>query len=274
VDLAAENFIILRDLIKEKCGIWLSESKTNFLKIRLKNRLKVTNMDTIRNYYYYLKYDPNGEKEIEELIDAVTVNETYFFREQDQLNDFIQGVVPELMEQKQGINPLRIWSSASSTGEEAYTLAMLLLENSFKTRVSKFEILGSDISPSVLRSAREGRYDDYSTRHIPPLYMLKYFDKINGKYVLKPRAKEMVTFARVNLMDSFSTGRITNMDCVFCRNVLIYFDDKDKARCIENLYRSLNKGGYLLLGHAESLAHVFSPFEVVRINKSVVYKKQ
>ncbi len=150
---------------------------------------------------------------------------------------------------------------------------MLLLENGLESGRAGLEILGSDISSRVLRTAREGLYDDYSIRHVPPLYRLKYFDETDGKHGVKPRVKRMVKFAGINLVDPFATGRIHAMDCVFCRNILIYFDDGAKAGCIEHLYRTLNKGGYLLLGHAESLAHVDSPFEVVRLRGSVVYRK-
>lgn len=274
MELTVEDFIPIRDLIKERCGIWLGESKISFLRNRLVSRLKATNMDTAKEYFYFLKYDPFGQKEMDELVDAVTVNETYFNREDEQLGDFVNEVVPLLLERKRGVLPLSIWSAGCSTGEEPYTLAMLLMEHQLAIQKSMIDIFASDINNRVLCSAREGLYTDYSVRHLPPLYLLKYFEKDNnGIYSIKDEVKTMVRFACINFMDSFATSRIKEVDCIFCRNVIIYFDKKDKVRCIEHLYRSLAKGGYLLLGHSESLEHVTGRFDVVRLKKTVAYKK-
>jgi chemotaxis protein methyltransferase CheR len=274
MELSTEDFKIIRDIIKKRSGIWLPDSKTTFLKIRLRHRLKVTNTETVKNYYYYIKYDPNGEKEIDDLIDAVTVNETYFFRDDDQLDDFSTEIVPRLLEKKGVFDPVSIWSAGCSTGEEPYTLAMLLLEHPLNIEPSRINIVCSDISGSVLQSAREGLYDEYSIRNIPPYYLLKYFEKDeNGKYRIKKQAKDVVNVSRINLMDAFAAGRIRNMDCVFCRNVIIYFADNEKETCISHLYRSLKKGGYLFLGHAESLGRISSLFESIRLKRTVAYRK-
>ncbi len=274
MEISIEDFKTIRDMIRERCGIWLTDSKINFLKIRLNHRLKDTNMETVKDYYYYIKYDPNADKEMDDLIDAVTVNETYFYREEAQLEDFNHEIVPRILEQKKGLSPVSIWSAGCSTGEEPYTLAMLLMEHPLKISPSMINILGSDINHAVLRSAREGFYSNYSVRHLPPYYLLKYFDKNpDGTYVLKEQLKQLIKFAHINFMDSFATGRIRDIDCIFCRNVIIYFDDEDKGRCINNLYRSLTKGGYLFLGHSESLGRISNLFEVVRLKQTIAYKK-
>ena len=274
MDLSREDFEQIRKVVKNRSGIWLSDAKLNFLKLRLAPRLRETSMETARDYYYFLKYDSNGEKELDDLVDAVAVNETYFFREEHQLKDFMQGIIPQLSHVNKGMNPLSIWSAACSTGEEPYTLAMLLLEHASTIHPSKIRILASDISQTALHAAREGIYDNYSLRYLPESYRVKYFDETwDGRYAIKNRVKQLVNFGRINLMDSFAANRVKNMECIFCRNVLIYFDDVDKSRCINNLYQSLVSGGYLLLGHSESLARISDLFEIVRMNNSVLYKK-
>jgi len=272
-DLSMEDFRTIRDLIKERCGIWLSDAKTHFLARRLNHRLKATNTDTVKEYFFYLKYDPNGGKELDDLVDAVTVNETYFSRENGQLEDFSNELVPKILEKKQRGAPLSVWSAGCSSGEEPYTLAMMLLEHPLKLGASMINVFGSDINRSILGAAREGRYDGYSVRHVPPNYLLKYFDKTpDGRYAVKEQVKQLVKFAHINFMDPFSTGRMREMDAIFCRNVIIYFDEKDKGRCIDNLRRSLTKGGYLFLGHSESLSRTSSLFDVVRLKQTLAYR--
>jgi len=274
MDLSKKNFNSIRYIIKGKSGIWLGDTKINFLESRLTRRFKATSMETVKDYYYYLKYDSDGEKELEALIDAVTINETCFFREKDQLDDFIDVIFPRLLDRAKASGPLTIWSAGCSTGEEPYTLAMLLMEHFGVGRDYRINILASDISRTVLHSAREGIYDDYSIRYVPNHYLAKYFDKIGeGKYAIKALIKQMVSFARINLMNSFATGRIRNMDCIFCRNVIIYFDDEDKEICMDHLYRSFNKEGYLFLGHSESMNRISNLFEVVRLNQTLAYRK-
>ncbi|MBF0549793.1 MAG: protein-glutamate O-methyltransferase CheR [Deltaproteobacteria bacterium] len=271
---AKEDLDNIRNLIKSRCGIWLAETKMNFLTIRLAHRLKVTGMETPKDYCYYLKYDPGGDEELNQLIDAVTVNETYFFRDLDQLSDFSEEIVPAMMKNKREWDSIRIWSAGCSTGEEPYTLAMLLLEHSQKIDASRISIIASDISDTVLRAAREGIYDDYSVRYVSPWLLLKYFDKDrDGRYVLKETVKTVVKFAHINLMDPFATGRVKEMDCIFCRNVILYFDDDDKEKCTQYLYRGMNKGGHLVLGRAESLGRISNLFDVVRLKRTTVYGK-
>ena len=273
-ELTLEDFRFVRDMIKDRSGIWLSDMKVNFLSIRLSHRLKAMNIDSVKDYCFYLKYDPSGAGELDELVDAATVNETYFFREDAQLEDFSNEVIPQLLEQKNSSGSIYIWSAGCSTGEEPYTLAMLLLEHPLRIDPSRITILGSDINRSILSVAREGLYDNYSVRHTPPLYLLKYFEKrSDGRYQVCEKVKRLVRFAHINFMDSMATGRISDVDAAFCRNVIIYFDDVDKGRCINNLRRSLTKGGYLLLGHSESLSHSSSLLDVVRLKQTVAYKK-
>jgi chemotaxis protein methyltransferase CheR len=179
------------------------------------------------------------------------------------------------MQHKRGWDPIKIWSAGCSTGEEPYTLAMLLLEHPLTIDSSRINIIASDISNTVLRSAREAQYDDYSVRYVPPHYLLKYFDKNSkGKYTLHEKIKGLVKFARINLMDPFATGRIKDIDCIFCRNVILYFDDEDKDKATQYLYRTLTNGGRLVLGRAESLGRISNLFGVLRQKRTTVYSKK
>lgn len=272
--LSKVDFDSIIRLIKEYSGIWLSDMKMTFLETRLSSRLKETNMDTAKDYFYYLKYDTQREQELERLVDAVAIKETYFFRDEEQLEDFSQQIVPELLKKKAAGQPLVVWSAACATGEEPYTLAMLLLEHPARLHPSRINILASDISPTALQAAREGIYDTYNLRHVDGHYLEKYFEgNSNGKYQVIDRVKHLVSFANVNIINSFNTSRINNIDCIFCRNVLIYFDDQDKARCLNNFYQPLKKGGYLLTGQAENLSRLNHLFEAVRLKKTTAYRK-
>lgn len=272
--LSKEDFDCIRNLIKEHSGIWLSDMKMTFLETRLSSRLKETNMDTVKDYFYYLKYDPQRENELERLIDAVAIKETYFFRDEEQLEDFSQQIVPELLKKKAAGQPLMVWSAACATGEEPYTLAMLLLEHPAKIHPSRINILASDISPTALQAAREGIYDTYSLRHAAGYHREKYFEgNSNGKYQVKDQVKHLVRFANINIINSLNTGRIQHIDCIFCSNVLIYFDDQDKGNCLNNFYQALKKGGYLLTSQVESLSRLSHLFEMVRLKKTTAYRK-
>lgn len=274
MDILNEDFHNIRDLIHDRSGIYLADTKKNFLRIRLNHRLKVTGMESAKDYYFFLKYDPGGAREIESLIDAVTINETYFYREEIQLNDFVKQVLPKIHD---NVNPhltKTIWSAGCSTGEEPYTLAMLLNEYQGLKNRNNVRIMAADICKTVLKSAREGRYDEHSLRYLPPGYLLRHFDQTEkGSFSIKDHIKNRVQFAHINLMDSFSTSRIRDIDAVFCRNVIIYFTDEDKRKCLEHLYCCLKKGGYLFLGHSESLGRISGLFDVVRLKQTICYQK-
>ncbi len=274
MDISREDFDNIRMLIKERSGINLGPTKIDFLASKITHRLKVTNCDTIKEYYFYLKYDSKGPSEIDSLVELVAINETFFFRHQDQLDDFIQIVLPEVLKSHRPSKALSIWSAGCSSGEEAYTLAIMLRERNGDVNPDTVSILASDISSSALLSAREAIYDDYSVRNVPKNLLQKYFSRDDrGRYNLDQSVKSMVRIASINLMDSKSTGRVRNMDCIFCRNVMIYFDDKDKQRCVERLYEALNDDGYVFLGHSESLGRISNLLEPVRLKNTVAYRK-
>ncbi len=272
--LSNEVFGQLRELIYSRCGISFADSKKYLIESRLIKRLELRNLKSFEDYHYYLMYDKNKEGEVSFLLNSIVTNETSFFRDQVQLDAFSKGVVPKLIESKKLMSRkvFRVWSSASSTGEEPYTLAMLLLEV-LGPEGWTIEVIGSDISDNVLTSAKNAVYDQYSLRNSPPALVSKYFDNSAGSYAVKESVKKLVKFKKINLMNAFETRLIRDIDVVFCRNVLIYFDDASKKKTIGHLYDSLVKGGYLFVGFSESLHNVTRLFKPVSMCGSMVHQK-
>ena len=272
-----DEFNTLRELIRLRSGIFLSDNKNYFLSVRLNRRMAQCNISSLQEYYYYIKYDPLGDEELKRLIDTVTINETSFFRDKTQLVVFQEKILPELILEKvkQDHQKLRIWSTACSTGEEAYTIGIILLETIKNISSWNVEVVATDISDTVLTSARTGLYKEYALRDTDAGIIRKYFKK-NGDagYRIHEEVRRMVKFGHVNLVDSTMTGRFTDVDLIFCRNLIIYFDEEYKRVALENVYRSLNPGGFLLMGYAESLQNIFLHFEMRRIDTVAVYQKK
>ncbi|WP_440871036.1 CheR family methyltransferase [Thermodesulfovibrio yellowstonii] len=231
-----ETFRQLRDFIYEKTGIYVPDNKKYFLENRLSKVIKEKNFRSYEDYLYYLRYSAN-RNDIARLFDAVTTNETFFFREPQQFEVFSNNLIPQILKEngQMGRKDIKIWSAACSTGEEPYTIAMILLEKSELVSVRK-EIYASDISESVLMSAKRAMYGGYSVRNIPPQYMAKYFKDSGGIYVLSEQVKSLVKFMNINLIEEKEVKQLKGLDVVFCRNVLIYFDDKAKKKAVSLIY--------------------------------------
>jgi len=212
--------------------------------------------------------------DIARLFDAITTNETFFFREPQQFEVFSNNLFPQIIKEntQMGRKDIKIWSAACSTGEEPYTIAMILLEKPELASTRK-EIYASDISESVLMSARKAIYGNYSVRNIPPHYMAKYFKDSGGIYVLSDIVKSMVKFMNINLINEKEVKQLKGIDVVFCRNVLIYFDDKAKKKAVSLIYDVLRPKGYLFVGTSESLHNITRSFRPTVINKVVIYQK-
>ncbi len=266
--LQDNTFKQLRDFIYEKSGIFISDSKKYLLENRLTKRLQERKLGSYEDYLYLLLYN-NSSDELSKLFDAVTTNETFFFRESPQLDVFIDHIVPSIVN-KQGAKEITIWSAACSTGEEPYTLSMLLLEKGYTVRK---DIIGSDISDSTLESAKRAVYNSYSVRNIPMNYLKKYFKPNGQNYELSPIVKNTVKFMNINLIDERQMKLVSGRDVIFCRNVLIYFDEKAKKKAVSHIYDSLKPGGYLIIGLSESLHNVTRALKPVVINKVVVYQR-
>ncbi len=266
-----------RDFIYEQCGISFTENKKYLLEGRIAKRLEAHNLTTFDEYFRLISTSAAAREELPSLFEVVTINETYFFRNPPQFEALEQVILPEILKAKQaqGNKKLRIWSAASSSGEEAYTMSMLILER-IKPQFPgfTFEIVGSDINTAVLEKARSGVFKEYSVRNMPAHYLNKYFTRDGDKYVLTPEVRSQVKFMCVNLYDTPTMRTMTGFDVIFCCNVLIYFDTIAKQQVVADLYDALNKTGYLFIGYSESLHGVSKAFKLVHFPKTIAYKKE
>jgi chemotaxis protein methyltransferase CheR len=212
---------------------------------------------------------------MQNLLNSMTTNETYFFREDNQLKVFSDYCLPEIIQYKRRIknNHLRIWSAGCSTGEEPYTLAILMRESCPDFLSWNIDIFATDIDTDVLKKAAEGVYKERSVRFVPPIILRKYFRPNGDNYTLDPGVKQMVQFSHLNLFDRAKTRLLHQVDFLFCRNVLIYFNDASRKVVMANFYDSLNPGGYIYLGHAESVTRISSAFNIKRLGGLIVHQK-
>lgn len=274
--MTREEFIPLRDFIYEKTGIFFAENKIYLLESRLSNRLNELGFINYNDYYFFLKYgNEDAKKELVHLLDVVTTNETSFFRNPPQLDAFKIIMEKNYFNSKNnGQGVLKIWSAACSTGEEPYTLAIILLElMELSKKNIPFVIYATDISHRVLETAKKGIYGSYSIRSVDPAILNKYFVKNGESYAVKDIVKRNVKFDFMNLVDKNAYIKYRLMDIVFCRNVLIYFDDKVKKKVIDSIYECLKPGGFLTIGHAESLHNISRAFKPIMFPGSIVYQK-
>ncbi|MBW4053997.1 MAG: protein-glutamate O-methyltransferase CheR [Proteobacteria bacterium] len=273
--ISDKDFEQLRDFIYNICGMYFHTTKKYFLESRLTRRMEATGSKTYQDYYLLLK-SPRGSEELKFLMDEITTNETYFFRNVPQLAALENKLLPELVEakNKMGFRKLRIWSAASSSGEEAYTMAMILLEK--RPTLLKdwiIEIVGTDINETVIAQAKEGIYNAYSVRNIPDVYKRKYIREDNGKFILSPEVKKFVTFNKLNLYEDSKMIFMKSFDFIFCANVLIYFDTASKSKVVQHFYNNLQPYGYFFVGQSESLHGVNDKFKTVHFPGGFGYKK-
>ncbi len=272
--MSADEFRLLRDFVYQHCGLNFTEDSKYLLEKRMGKRLQQHNLKTFKDYYYFLRYNPNKDQELSEVIDQLTTNETYFFREDFQLKTFVEDILPEIRKrkEKEGKKTLRIWSAGCSSGEEPYTIAMLLLDQPW-LKSWRVEIIGTDISQRVLHMAREGVYGDASFRSTDPLQKLRFFTGIEGKSRIKDEVRNLVSISYLNLFDTTRIGLLGKMDVIFCRNVIIYFDKAGKKSVIGNFLQRLVPEGFLLLGHSESLINLSTSFQLRHFQHDMVYQK-
>ena len=271
--LQPEEFRLLRELINRFCGMEFSVDTIFVFERRLRDRVRALGLTDFTQYYRHLLYDSGAKAEMELAVDALVTNETYFFREQYQLRAFREEILPELRQRlaAEGRRSLTIWSAGCSTGEEAYTLAMLVDDSGLFTGWD-VRVFGNDISRRVVASARRATYGTSSFRAFPPAFEHYFVDGPDGRQVV-PRIRAMCHFGHINLLDRDRSALIGRANVVFCRNVLIYFDDDARRHVIETFYRRLHPGGYLLLGHSESLLNTTTAFELVHLPTDMVYRR-
>lgn len=263
----------VRHLVYEKTGIFFDEKKDYYIRNRLAQRMEKTRAGTFPEYYGRLADD--GE-ELQCLIEAMTVNETYFFRDFQQLQGFAEKTLPRLSAAKRarGESVMRGWSAACSTGEEAYTLAIILREMLPQDWNWQIRVDGTDIDRKVLDFARLGIYGERSMKDTPLAYRERHFHVETGpRWRVKESLKSHVTFEQVNFVDRQAMRTRKGYDFIFCRNALIYFDDESRRRVVNMLYDALVPGGYLFLGHSESVGRITAAFQLERIDDFLCYRK-
>ncbi len=272
LDLPDDVFRLMRDQIYKRTGMWFSDNSKYLLQKRLSPRAKEMNFDSFQKYFYFLQYDPRAEAEFDQIYDLVTTNETYFFREPAQLAAFAEEIVPEILSRKT-VKKIRIWSAGCSSGEEPYSIAMLLSEAGHYNHAT-FEIFASDINQQVLAKARRGFYRESAFRATEIPLRDKYFSPNgDGSWRLHDDIRNRVSFGRLNLYDEARVSLLGHLDIIFCRNVIIYFDDVSKRVVVTNFYNRLTESGYLLLGHSESLISLSTQFKLRHLKNDMVYQK-
>lgn len=271
-----EEFLQLRDFIYEQSGIYIAENRKYLIENRLSNRIKDLNLKTFSEYYYFLRFDPKRKDELARLFEAITTNETSFYRNPPQLEVFQKIILHKVLnEQRSKGKKLRIWSAGCSTGEEPYTLSIMLHEE-LKNEINSWDIkiTAMDLSEAVLASARRGVYSDYALRTTPKPIVDKYFTAKGTTFEVKPELKKIINFVPGNLSDRIGLKRIERSHILFCRNVIIYFDDEMKKQVIESFYDNLLPGGYMFIGHSESLHNISRSFKPEYHPGAIVYLKE
>jgi chemotaxis protein methyltransferase CheR len=264
--ISSRDYTRLCDLIYAEAGICLGSAKKTMLESRIKHRLKVLDLNSYSQYCDYLFERKGLKEEIVNLIDVVTTNKTDFFREPAHFNYLVDKALPELLSRNQTGRPFLVWSAGCSTGEEPYTLAIVLSEFALTHPGFRFRILATDICTTVLSKAEMGVYSSQVVAPVPTALQRKYFMRSrepgSDRLRVVPELRRLIEFRRLNFMDS-NYGIQESADAVFCRNVIIYFDRETQARVLGKISHHLVPGGYFFVGHSEALHDMDLPLEPV-----------
>ena len=274
--LHPEEFRLIREFIAEEFGILVDEGRASFLHSRLLPRLEDLRLDSFSDYYAYLRFSPRGCNEHQQLISILTNNETYFFREDAQLQVLAGHILPELKGKKQhaGEKKIRIYSAGCSSGEEVYTIAMLLLESGHFLWDWDIMVTGIDIDPQMIDRAKEGVYSGRAFQSTPAQFMDRYFTKTGDCLTVKNSLRKITRFVEGNLLRLDPFMKSDPADVIFCRNVFIYFSEDTTRRIVESFAGLLEPEGFLFLGHSESLSRLTSRYQPVRHPGSIIYRKR
>jgi chemotaxis protein methyltransferase CheR len=272
ISIHQDDFLKFREFFYRKTGIQFDDSKRYFVDRRLVERVGATDSGCFRNYFMMLRFEASGD-ELQALTNLMTVNETYFFREEYQFKCLVNSILPEITKTRKNQNPIRIWSMPSSSGEEPYSIAMYLLEYWSGINQWDVEIISSDIDTSILTQARRGFYSSRSVQNLPKSLLGKYFSLSGEGYQVCDDLRQAVEFTRVNLMNPADVRGYRGFDVIFCRNLLIYFDDLSRRQAADTFFDALHPGGFLCLGHSESMSRISSLYKARKFSDSVVYQK-
>lgn len=274
--ISAEHLLKLGQQIYRKLGLHFDDKKDYFLKTRMAKRMVALGMDNPDDYVFMVSYADTSGLEMQELANLVTTNETYMFREYEQLQGFANYCLPEVLSAKQdrGEKTLRIWCAGCSSGEEAYTLAMIVQEVFPQSQSWDCKIVATDIDENMLQKVAVARYGQRSVNDVPQEYKDKYLIAEGEEYAVRRRTAALVEPRHLNLNDRMALRAMRGFDFIFCRNVLIYFDDLSRKSVVDHFYNALNPGGYIFLGHSESIGRVTSAFALKRFENHLVYVKE
>jgi len=269
--MSTTEFKLLRDIIHERTGIYYEVDKMDILFDKITPLLSNHEMNSFIDYYYLLKYESRYTDEWSHVFDAISVQETYFGREFDQIEILINEIIPKLAI-NQACQPIKIWSAACASGEEALTIAISLKESGWFERIP-IEIYASDLSPRAISKARSGLYDNYSFRHWSQTLINKYFEKNDQQYQVSHSIHEKIQWKKANLNIKDDVMQMTDINIIFCRNVFIYFSEQAIRNTVRLLYDCITRPGYLFTGISESLLKFTDDFEMQDIDSSFVYVK-
>jgi chemotaxis protein methyltransferase CheR len=279
VTLKPDEFRLLRDLFASRTGLHFGPESRFTVERRLRERLMVLKLSTFAEYHHYLRFGTHAQDEWDEAIDLLTTNETYFFRAERQLRAFQNELLPLLQAQARARRRLAIWSAGCATGEEVYTIAILVHASRLFPRDASSEnrwevrVYGSDLSRRCVAAARRGVYADSSFRATSPDVQRAFFQQRADGWHVSDAIRQVCHFGQMNLLDEERSRVLGKADVIFCRNVLIYLDARARKAAIEVLYDRLLPGGVLLLGHSESLLNVSTAFELLHLRDDLVYRK-
>ena len=259
--------------LRARTGLSFTEAKRYFVDRRLAERMAAVGAESFREYMNLLRFQASGE-ELQRLVNLMTVNETYFFREKYQLDCLVNSALDEVVQGRRPGDRVRIWSAGCATGEEPYSIAIMLLEHWSKADEYEIELYASDIDSHVLKRAKEGVYEERALHMLPRDLVAKYFTEIEpGRWRIMDELRESIDFSLVNIVDPAQVARFRGIDVIFCRNLLIYFDDLGRREAAAMFYEALAPNGFVCLGHSESMSRMSSLFVPRRFPDAIVYQK-
>ncbi|MDH5541541.1 MAG: protein-glutamate O-methyltransferase CheR [Nitrospinota bacterium] len=275
IKLTDEELAVMSKVINRECGILYDSAKKYLFEARLQERLYDLRLSSFTEYLPLIDGPKSSKTEIEHFINAVTTNETSFFRNVAQIDALVNILLPEILRVKKtsGNNKVKIWSAASSSGEEIYTIAMILARKNAIPKGISLELYASDINTEVLAMAEAGNYSKHSLRNMPPEYRENFFENHTDWYKLKKEKLPKVRFDRINLLNPKYPQGYDNFDVVFCANILIYFGIETKRKVVDGISKIMGDNSYFFTGHSETLHNVSKNFKLVNANGIPVYQK-
>lgn len=267
------NFTKLCGIIYRRSGIYIDEKKYNNLKPKLEALFLRFQYEDFRSFFHDLRFQ-KSDKLMQEIMNTITVNETYFYREAYQFTTLVKDVLPALHAQKPASEPIRILCAPTSTGEEPYSMALALIDDDTIINSRDIEIIGLDIDSTVIKKAQNGFFSKRSVQFVPDHLLKRYFKEKNGGYQIDNFLRDAINFRVANVMDRYALKRLGKFDVIFCRNMLIYFDDMSRKEVAMSFYELLNYKGSIFLGHAESMNRIASVFKTAKSNGSIYYIKE